>query len=108
MFIAINRFKVPKGSEQAFEELWLSRETHLDGNPGFVVFHLLKGPTREDHVLRLRPGRGRSRFGRLTPGPGRTSPSTSIIRSSRGSTFCKRCGRAAPQFLRKRRSLWFH
>jgi heme-degrading monooxygenase HmoA len=51
MFIAMNRFKVPKGSEQAFEELWLSRETHLDGNPGFVVFHLLKGPMREDHVL---------------------------------------------------------
>ena len=51
MFIAMNRFKVPKGSEQAFEELWLSRETHLDGNPGFVVFHLLEGPARQDHVL---------------------------------------------------------
>ncbi len=50
MFIAMNRFKVPKGSEQAFEELWLSRETHLDGNRGFVVFHLV-GPAREDHVL---------------------------------------------------------
>jgi hypothetical protein len=36
MFIAMNRFKVPKGSEQAFEELWLSRETHLDGNPGYL------------------------------------------------------------------------
>lgn len=50
-FIAMNWFKVPKGSEQAFEELWLSRETHLDGNPGFVVSHLLEGPAREDHVL---------------------------------------------------------
>jgi heme-degrading monooxygenase HmoA len=51
MFIAMNRFKVPKGPERAFEELWLSRKTHLDGNPGFVVLHLLKGPEREDHVL---------------------------------------------------------
>ena len=43
MFIAINRFRVAKGSEAAFEQVWLSRDTHLDKVPGFVEFHLLKG-----------------------------------------------------------------
>jgi heme-degrading monooxygenase HmoA len=51
MFIAMNRFKVRKGSEQDFEQVWLTRETHLDTVPGFIVFHLLKGPERDDHVL---------------------------------------------------------
>lgn len=51
MFIAMNRFKVLKGNEQAFEDVWLNRETHLEHLDGFVVFHLLKGPEREDHVL---------------------------------------------------------
>jgi heme-degrading monooxygenase HmoA len=51
MFIAMNRFKVKKGSEQAFETVWLTRETYLDLMPGFVEFHLLKGPEAEDHTL---------------------------------------------------------
>jgi len=51
MYIAMNRFKVFKGSQAAFEDLWLSRETHLEHLDGFVAFHLLKGPVREDHVL---------------------------------------------------------
>ena len=51
MFIAMNRFKVNKGAEADFEEVWLSRETHLEDVPGFVTFHLLKGPERDDHVL---------------------------------------------------------
>jgi heme-degrading monooxygenase HmoA len=51
MFIAMNRFKVKKGSEHDFEQVWLTRKTHLDDVPGFVVFHLLKGPERDDHVL---------------------------------------------------------
>lgn len=51
MFIAMNRFKVRKGAEQDFEQLWLTRKTHLEDVPGFVVFHLLKGPEKEDHVL---------------------------------------------------------
>ena len=51
MFIAMNRFKVHKGSEGDFEQVWLSRETHLEDVPGFITFHLLKGPEREDHVL---------------------------------------------------------
>jgi heme-degrading monooxygenase HmoA len=51
MFIAMNRFKVAPGSEAAFEEMWTSRESFLPGVPGFVEFHLLRGPDREDHVL---------------------------------------------------------
>ncbi len=51
MFIAMNRFKVLKGSEAEFENVWLSRETHLNEMAGFVEFHLLRGPEREDHVL---------------------------------------------------------
>jgi heme-degrading monooxygenase HmoA len=51
MFIAMNRFKVKKGSEEAFENVWSSRETYLDRMPGFVEFHLLKGPEAEDHTL---------------------------------------------------------
>lgn len=51
MYIAMNRFKVLPGAEAAFEEVWTSRDTQLPGVPGFVSFHLLRGPKREDHVL---------------------------------------------------------
>ena len=51
MFIAMNRFQVRKGSEEAFESVWLNRDTHLEAVPGFVEFHLLKGPEAEDHTL---------------------------------------------------------
>jgi heme-degrading monooxygenase HmoA len=29
----------------------MSRDSHLDKVPGFVEFHLLKGPEAEDHTL---------------------------------------------------------
>lgn len=51
MYIAMNRFKVAPGSESDFETLWTTRDSHLKEVPGFVEFHLLKGPTRDDHVL---------------------------------------------------------
>jgi heme-degrading monooxygenase HmoA len=51
MFIAMNRFKVRKGAEADFEQVWLNRDSHLDEVPGFIAFHLLKGPERDDHVL---------------------------------------------------------
>jgi heme-degrading monooxygenase HmoA len=51
MFIAMNRFQVIRGEEQAFENVWLSRDTYLDGVPGFIEFHLLRGPAEEDHTL---------------------------------------------------------
>ena len=51
MFIAINRFRVKKGSEEAFEQVWLKRDSQLTKVPGFVEFHLLKGPEGEDCTL---------------------------------------------------------
>ncbi len=51
MYIAMNRFKVTPGSEEAFEHVWTSRDSHLRGVPGFVEFHLLRGPVKDDHVL---------------------------------------------------------
>lgn len=51
MYIAMNRFKVVQGSEDAFEEVWRSRDRHLKEMNGFVSFHLLKGPAAEDHTL---------------------------------------------------------
>lgn len=51
MFIAMNRFQVVRGSEAEFEALWLNREVHLKGAPGFVAFHMLRGPEAEDHLL---------------------------------------------------------
>lgn len=51
MFLAMNRFKVKRGSEAEFEEVWRSRDSHLEKVPGFVEFRLLKGPEAEDHTL---------------------------------------------------------
>jgi heme-degrading monooxygenase HmoA len=51
MFIAMNRFKVTRGSEGEFERVWTTRDTHLQEVEGFVEFHLLRGPERDDHVL---------------------------------------------------------
>ncbi|WP_431268866.1 antibiotic biosynthesis monooxygenase family protein [Dankookia sp. P2] len=51
MFIAMNRFKVAPGAEAEFETLWKSRDSQLHTVPGFVEFHLLKGPAKDGHVL---------------------------------------------------------
>jgi heme-degrading monooxygenase HmoA len=51
MFIAMNRFRVVLGAEADFETVWTTRDTHLRDVPGFVTFHLLRGPAREDHTL---------------------------------------------------------
>jgi heme-degrading monooxygenase HmoA len=51
MFVAMNRFKIALGKESDFIEIWKNRESHLDQVPGFKEFHLLRGPTLEDHTL---------------------------------------------------------
>jgi heme-degrading monooxygenase HmoA len=51
VFIAMNRFKVPKGKEAEFENVWLTREVHMNRLPGFLGFHMLRGPVRDDHQL---------------------------------------------------------
>ncbi len=48
MFLAMNRFKVIKGQEEAFETVWRNRDSQLDQLEGFKSFHLLKGPEAED------------------------------------------------------------
>ena len=39
-YIAMNRFKIVKGHESDFEEIWKTRNTYLDGSPGFIEFRL--------------------------------------------------------------------
>ncbi len=51
MFIAMNRFRVKPGSEADFEAVWLKREVFINREPGFVAFHLLKGPRTEEYSL---------------------------------------------------------
>lgn len=51
MFVAMNRFKVVRGGEAAFEEVWRNRETRLTETPGFKSFHLLRGAEKDDHTL---------------------------------------------------------
>ncbi len=51
MYIAMNRFRVARGSEADFEKVWSKRDSHLDGVAGFVRFQLLRGPEARDHTL---------------------------------------------------------
>ena len=51
MFIAMNRFRIKKGGEAEFERIWASRDSQLNDVPGFIEFHLLRGPEGEDHTL---------------------------------------------------------
>ena len=45
MFLAMNRFRIARGFEDGFEEIWRTRESYLSEVPGFKTFALLKGPT---------------------------------------------------------------
>ena len=51
MFIAMNRFKVMRGSEAEFEAAWRGRERRLGEMAGFRDFHLLRGPASDEHTL---------------------------------------------------------
>ncbi len=51
MYLAMNRFSVPLEHAEAFEALWLGRDSHLKDMPGFVEFHMLRGP--EENGARL-------------------------------------------------------
>lgn len=51
MYLTMNRFKVKPGCEDAFEEVWKTRDSHLKTVPGFVAFHLFRGPERAGHRL---------------------------------------------------------
>lgn len=47
MFVAMNRFTIKNGQEEAFETVWRDRDSKLESVPGFQAFHLLKGPQDE-------------------------------------------------------------
>ncbi len=51
MHLTMNRFKVKLGREDAFEAVWTRRDSHLKDVPGFLAFHLLKGPEAEGYRL---------------------------------------------------------
>ena len=51
MFIAMNRFKIALGCEDEFIGIWKNRDTYLETVPGFVEFHLLKGPCTDEYAL---------------------------------------------------------
>ncbi len=51
MYIAMNRFKIVPGSEADFEQVWLSRDSHLSAVPGFREFHLVRGASHASYTL---------------------------------------------------------
>jgi heme-degrading monooxygenase HmoA len=51
MFLAMNRFKIARGHEDAFLAHWRQRTSYLDETPGFVSFQLLQGPQTEEYTL---------------------------------------------------------
>lgn len=53
MYIAMNRFRVKNGSEEAFENVWKNRDSSLAEMPGFVEFHLLRGPRNDEEGYTL-------------------------------------------------------
>lgn len=53
MYIAMNRFKIHKGSEADFENVWKSRESRLKELPGFIEFQLLRCDTHDEEGITL-------------------------------------------------------
>jgi len=51
LFFAMNRFRVRTGNAEAFEALWLGRESKLHEFDGFIEFHMLKGPEKDGVIL---------------------------------------------------------
>lgn len=53
MFVAMNRFRIAPGQEEAFEAMWRTRDSRLKEVEGFQSFKLLRGPAAPDHTLYL-------------------------------------------------------
>ena len=51
MFLAMNRFRIALGKEEAFVEHWRKRNSYLHEVPGFVSFNLLRGDTDAQQTL---------------------------------------------------------
>ena len=53
MYVAMNRFRVNEGHEEAFENVWRNRNSSLADMAGFRSFHLLKGSFGEESKTTL-------------------------------------------------------
>lgn len=51
MFLAMNRFRIARGKEDAFLDHWLKRQSYLHEAPGFLDFHLLRGESTDEYTL---------------------------------------------------------
>jgi heme-degrading monooxygenase HmoA len=51
VYIAMNRFRIARGREGEFEEIWRKRDSHLEGVPGYREFRLLRGPEDDEATL---------------------------------------------------------
>ncbi len=51
MYIAMNRFKIIRGKEELFEEIWKNRESDLNNIKGFLEFHLIKGSKNDEYTI---------------------------------------------------------
>ena len=51
MYIAMNRFKIVKGKETEFENIWKNRDSHLESVKGFKEFNLVKGNSEDSFTL---------------------------------------------------------
>ena len=48
MYYALNQFRIGAGRGGEFEERWRNRDSFLDEVPGYVAFHLVKGPDDDE------------------------------------------------------------
>lgn len=51
MYLTMNRFRIKPGHEETFETIWKTRDSHLRDVPGFIAFHLMKGPEKDGYRL---------------------------------------------------------
>ncbi|OCG20283.1 antibiotic biosynthesis monooxygenase family protein [Gilliamella sp. App4-10] len=51
MYIVMNRFKIKRGSEDTFIDMWRKRDSHLNEMQGFNRFYFLQGKTEENYTL---------------------------------------------------------
>lgn len=47
----MNRFKIKRGSEETFIDIWRNRDSHLKEMKGFNRFYFLQGKTEQDYTL---------------------------------------------------------
>jgi hypothetical protein len=92
----------PSAADQLTRLTRMLCDSHLDEVPGFVEFHLLKGPEAEDHTLyashtvcgrtglRLKRGPNQRRSGRRIAKPAIASRFISDICNWRGSRWARR------------------